>query len=255
MAFDSVFEDKQIHYTYDGSFEGLLCVIHKAVYSRTIPANITSEKGLQLSLNSLYVHVPTEKEKALKVLDAMKKHAGNFGSKRLYYVFLSDAPNKDMIIYKYLMLAFKNGTKINNALSQLTVCEAFKICENVSRETEKFRQFTRFCVMEGGVQYARITPKNEILPILMPFFVNRLRIIPFVIHDLTHDLCAVYDTNKWYITTSEGISPPDFSLGEKAVQRQWKTFFNAISIKERINTELQKQNMPSRYFKDVWSVK
>lgn len=255
MAYNSVYEDKQIHYTYDGTFEGLLCVIHKAVYSRTIPSNITSEKGLQLSLNSLYVHVPTEKEKAMKVLDAMKKHTGNFGSKRLYYVFLSDAANKDMIIYKYLMLAFKNGIKINNALSQLTVCEAFKICENVSRETEKFRQFTRFSVMEGGVQYARITPKNEILPILMPFFVNRLKIVPFVIHDLTHDVCGIYDTKKWYITSSEGISPPDFSLGERAISKQWKTFFNAICIKERINTDLQKQNMPSRYFKDVWSVK
>lgn len=127
--------------------------------------------------------------------------------------------------------------------------------QNVSREAEKFRQFTRFSIMEGGVHYARIVPKNNVLPIITPFFLKRLHSIPFIINDLTHDICSVYNTRSWYITSSVGITPPEASENEKEMKRLWKIFFDSVSIKERENLKLQKQNMGARYFKDVWSVK
>ena len=183
------------------------------------------------------------------------KKIGFPGIKRLYKVFLSDHPDKDIIIYDYMMLGFKNGAITNSALSNDTVATAFKIAENVSRETEKFRQFTRFNVMDWGVQYAKIMPKNNVLPILTPFFVNRLKVIPFVIHDVTHDVCAIYDTKEWRIVSSEGLTPPEISEDEARVKTLWEAFFNAITIEPRKNTKLQKQNMPARYFKNVWSIK
>ena len=148
-----------------------------------------------------------------------------------------------------MMLGFKNGEIVNSALSDDTVAAAFRIAGNVSRETEKFREFTRFSVMDWGVQYARIVPKNNILPILMPFFIKRLKIIPFVLHDFSHNLCGVYDTKDWYISSSEGLRPPEKSDREGEIEKLWKAFFDSVSIKERENTKLQKQNMPSRYFK------
>ena len=110
-------------------------------------------------------------------------------------------------------------------------------------------------VQQWGVQYAKIAPKNNILPILTPFFVARLKIIPFILHDVTHNLCSVYDTKEWHVSSSEGLIAPDLSQKEEEVQKLWRAFFDAVSIKERENTRLQKQNMPSRYFKNVWSVK
>ena len=253
--FNASLDLSDIYYTYDGSFDGLLTVIHTAVYSRIVPKGIFTEDLLQLSFNARYIKIETDSEKATKVMKAVNMNLGKNGSRRLYYVFLSDFPEKDMIIYKYMMLGFKNGIITNAALSDDTVASAFKIAENVSRETEKFRQFVRFSVMDWGVQYARFVPKNNILPILTPFFVNRLKIIPFVLHDLTHDLCAVYDTKNWYITSSEGLTMPDISENEKKARELWQAFFDAISIKERKNPKLQKQMMPARYFKDVWTIK
>ncbi len=255
MPHNTEIDNRGIFYTYDGSFEGLLTVIHTAVYSRVVPSGISTEKDLQFQFNTRYVEVETNRNYAKKVHDALYKKIGVFGLKRLYYVFLSNFPGKDMIIYDYMMLGFKNGSITNSALSNDTVAEAFKIAENVSRETEKFRQFTRFNVMEWGVQYAKIAPVNNILPILTPFFINRLKIIPFVIHDVTHDICAVYDTKEWKVVSSEGITPPDVSADEARIKALWEAFFNAITIEPRKNTKLQKQNMPARYFKNIWSIK
>ena len=255
MEFNSAIDTSGIFYIYDGSFEGLLTVVYTAVYSRTEPYGIGTDKALQLAFDTRYVEVETNKNYARRVYDALYLKIGALGLRRLYYVFLSDNPDKDIIIYKYMMLGFKNGEKTNTALADDTVGAAFKIAETVSRETEKFRQFTRFSVMNWGVQYGKIAPENNILPVLMPFFIKRLKIVPFVLHDVTHNLCGVYDTKEWHISSSEGLTPPEKAPHEADVERLWKKFFDSISIKERTNTKLQKQNMPCRYFKSVWSVR
>ena len=255
MQFYSQLDTSGVFYMYDGSFDGLLSVIYTAVYSRTVPVGISTEKSLQLAFDTRYKEIETNKNHAKRVYDAIYKKIGSFGLKRLYYVFLSDEDDKDMVIYSYMMLGFKNGNITNNALSNDTVARAFRIAENVSRETERFRQFTRFSVMDWGVQYAKITPHNNVLPLLTPFFAGRLKIIPFILHDVTHDLCAVYDTKNWHISSSEGLTPPSGINTEDEVTGLWKTFFDAVSIKERENTKLQRQNMPARYFKNVWAIK
>ena len=255
MSHNSSVDTSEIFYIYDGSYEGLLTVIYTAVYARVIPSGISTEKSLQFALNTRYVEVVTNRNYARRVHDALYRKIGFLGLKRLYYVFLSNHPDKDLVIYNYMMLGFKNGDLTNSALSNDTVAEAFKIAENVSRETEKFRQFTRFNVMQWGVQYAKIAPNNNILPLLTPFFVERLHVIPFVLHDVTHDLCAIYDTKEWRVVSSEGLTPPELSEDEARIKELWETFFNSITIEPRKNTKLQKQNMPARYFKNVWSIR
>ena len=254
MNYYTSLDDSGIFYLYDGSFDGLLTVIHTAVYARVIPVDIGTEKNLQLSFNTRYIDVSTNPALSAKVYDAIHKKIGAFGMRRLYYVFLSCDAEKDMIIYNYMMLGFKLGEAVNSALSDDIVAAALRISGNVSRETEKFREFTRFSVMNWGVQYAKIAPNNNILPILMPFFIKRLKIIPFVLHDATHNICGVYDTKEWHISSSEGLKPPEKSARESDIEKLWKVFFDSVSIKERANSRLQKQNMPSRYFKSVWSV-
>lgn len=254
MNYSKMIDTSSIFYIYDGSFDGLLTVVYQAVYSRITPCGIGTEKNLQLSFDTRYVEVSTNKNYARRVYSALYKKIGSFGLRRIYCIFLSNDSQKDLIIYKYMMLGFKNGQKTNSALSDETVSAAFQIAQNVSRETEKYRRFTRFCVMEWGVQYAKIAPENNLLPLLTPFFIQRRKVIPFVLHDTTHNLCAVYDTKDWHISSSEGLSPPSESTREEDVASLWKAFFDAIAIKERYNTKLQRQNMPSVYFKSVWSV-
>ena len=253
MIYNSSVDSSRIYYTYDGSFDGLLSVIYTAVYSRIIPAGISPEHDLQFSFDCRYINVETDRKKAERVYHAILEKIGSLGCRRLYYVFLSNREEKDIIIYKYMMLGFKNGKITNSAIADDTVCEAVKIAENVSCETEKFRQFTRFSICENGVQYAKIVPNNNILPVLMPFFVKRLGKIPFVLQDFSHNICSVYDTKEWYITSSEGLNPLNASISDREFGAMWKVFFDTIAIKERENPKFQKKMMPSRYFREAWA--
>jgi len=126
-------DNSEICYIYDGSFDGLLTVIHTAVYSRVTPAFISTDKNLQISFNTRYREVKTNPSLAKRVYDAAYKKIGAFGMRRLYYVFLSCDPQKDILIYKYMMLGFKNGEIVNSALSDDTVSSAFQIAATVSR--------------------------------------------------------------------------------------------------------------------------
>ena len=109
MSYDTFLDESSVYYIYDGSFDGLLSVIYEAVYSKTTPSGIGTEEELQLSFNTRYVKVSTNLSHARRVYEAIHKKIGSFGMNRLYYVFLSDEKEKDLIIYKYMMLGFKNG--------------------------------------------------------------------------------------------------------------------------------------------------
>ena len=130
MSHNSSVDTSEIFYIYDGSYEGLLTVIYTAVYARIIPSGISTEKSLQFALNTRYVEVVTNRNYARRVHDALYRKIGFLGLKRLYYVFLSNHPDKDLVIYNYMMLGFKNGDLTNSALSNDTVAEAFKIAED-----------------------------------------------------------------------------------------------------------------------------
>ena len=60
------------------------------------------------------------------------------------------------------------------------------------------RQFIRFSKLEGGIYYGEITPEHNVVAMLMPHFVSRFQIQPFIIHDKTHRLCGVSDTKTWW---------------------------------------------------------
>ena len=53
-------------YLYDGSFDGLLCCVFRAIYQKEDPLSITAEEDAQASLLETVV-VDTEPEKAARV--------------------------------------------------------------------------------------------------------------------------------------------------------------------------------------------
>lgn len=236
-------------YTYDGTYEGLLTAIFELVYARVRPNDIFPAQKLQTALNTDFVEVTTDRDKAQRVQRSIYDTVGSLGAKRLYYLFLSSYSQKERIFYQYLMLAYRNKNTVNSALANDTVLLASQIAQNVSRETERYRGFLRFAVMEGGVQYAKFAPNNDLLPLLVPYFADRLRTIPFILHDTKREQAAFYDCHDWYISSSAGLTPPDVSEDEAQYRMLWDTFFETITIKERTNRRLQRQMMPLRYFR------
>lgn len=250
----TVLDSSEVVYVYDGSYCGLFTAVFDAVYSRISPADIVSCDRLQLTFNTRYIEVASDPSKSLRVVKAAREKLGSGAMKRIYYAFLSSGEHKEAAIYHYLMLGFKIGRSANNYLTDKFVFTVSALSQNVSRETDKLMGFMRFSVMDGGVQYCRFSPENNILPLVLPHFISRFPTIPLVIHDTSHRLLGIYDTKEKYIISDEGFSPPDKTENEADFEKMWKLFYDTVGIKERKNPKLMKQLMPARYFRHYWEL-
>ncbi|MGM9550723.1 MAG: TIGR03915 family putative DNA repair protein [Clostridia bacterium] len=246
-----MYDGRNVIFVFDSTFDGFLSVIYHAVKNRIRPVNICTEDNLQTMLDTENVFIETDSHNADTVRYTLMDKMGYDGFKRAYYAFLCCEEDSYTAAFKYVLYGLKYGKNTANYLSTPDICRAYELERKVCNEAERMRGFLRFSVMEGGVEYAPIEPENDLLPILMPHFAQRLKNIPFVIHDLLRQKAGVYSKGSWFITDAEGLAPPKLSQDEKMYRSLWKNFYNAICIKERRNLKLQTQNMPKKYRKHI----
>ena len=105
-------------FLYDSTFEGLLTAIYDGFYSKEPPSYIygINDSNTPLLLGNI-VEIITENEKFLKVKDAIIHKINFLALKRVYTAFLSNEKDKEMLIFKYLKVAFKIGPKVHNFLN------------------------------------------------------------------------------------------------------------------------------------------
>ena len=113
------------------------------------------------------------------------------------------------------------------------------------------RQFVRFSVMQGDILYARIEPDHDVLELIGDHFSERFRNDPFLIHDVRRGKAMAGYQGKWYITSFAENDVPEESEEEKEYQTLWQKYFDHIAIKERKNSNCQRNFMPLRYRKHL----
>lgn len=237
--------------TYDATFDGFLTAVHYAVKNRVRPEKICTENNVQLQLDTEILHIPTDNRNAELVRNSLFDIAGYDAFKRAYYAFLSSDKDSATVSFIYILYAFKYGKRTHEYMSAPDINRAYRLERKVAYEADRMKGFLRFAVMEGGVEYAPMEPENDILPLLMPHFADRLKNIPFVIHDLSRHKAGVCAKGTWFITDADGLTPPRLSAEEETYRRMWKSFYDAICIRERKNTRLQTQLMPKKYRKHM----
>lgn len=238
-------------YVYDGSFDGLFSAIHGAYYNRENPKAIVCENEWQQELFCEVRIIENDSKKAKAVRDAISKKISPNALFNIHRVFLSNEPTRSTIIFNYVKIGFKMGAKVDMFLSDETVSNVKRIALRVSREACRMREFVRFSKMENGVMFAKISPDNNVLSMICPYFADRLCTLPWVICDTKRSIAAIYDTKKWIVTEYEKEKNAREADGEMAYKHLWKTFYDTISIESRKNERLQMQCMPKKYRKNM----
>jgi probable DNA metabolism protein len=119
----------------------------------------------------------------------------------------------------------------------------------------KQKGFLRFSIMENNIHYAEISPKNNVLALIMPHFARRMGTMPFLIHDMTYRQAGLYDTRDWRICSSEGFTVPRLRVDEQKYRAAGKIFYDTIAVEDRINLKRRNQMMPKRYQKHITELK
>ena len=237
------------NYYYDGSFDGLLTVIYMAYEDRENKILRVSSNTEQLILTLDSINIVTDFSKARRVEKAIcDKLSYNFFNS-IRTCFLSFDKNKDTIIIRTVYKTLKQGEEILNSLDE----HAFymnKLIKQVLNERHKYLGLLRFKEMKDGTMFSTIEPKNNVLPILISHFKNRMKREKFAIFDKGRKMIAYYDRNKVEIFFVESLEIK-WSDEEIEYSELWKTFHKSISIKERENKKLQQSNIPKYYWKHL----
>jgi len=241
----------QLAYVHEGDLDGLFTAVFEAYRRREEPELIVPQGQLQAAFGQRVVEIATDLEKARRVETGILSSLGDLAYHTVWTVFLSCDPGKDTIVYRYLRRGFSTGRRFYSDLAHDDVLAANKLCRRVEREAHQLKQFLRFSLMEGGVYYARITPQNCALPLLMPHFVDRYCVQPFLIYDPVHSLAGVYNLESWELVETDGVTPPEPDRDEIRTRRLWKQFYDTIEIRERRNPRCQRNMMPQRYWKNM----
>lgn len=236
---------------YDGTFEGLLCAVFDSYSYSPPPQQVDEAAQYQPQLGCRYCESAPDAKKAARVTAGVRRCMGELGYRKIWQAFLYSRPEKATIIYRYIRLGMHHGLRIHRMLTHPTVMAIDKLCTLTGRESNFLTEFLRFSELEGHIYYAEITPEHYSLPLIMPHFAARMNTHPFLIHDKTHQVAGVYDRKEWVLVSTDDMHIPALSEDEIAYRRLWKTFYDTIAIKERINPALRRQLMPKKYWKNM----
>lgn len=246
-----MFNRRDVVFLYDGSFYGILTVVFECYYRHIMPAGIEVDENVQQELFCDYEYIETDLSKAERVEKSILQKISYRALHNIFYACLSNMENKGISILNYIRAGYKFGREVDNHMVLDCANDVLSASLNVGNEAHLLTGFIRFSKLKGGVYYAEITPKNNVLPAIENHFVKRYSSMPFLIHDKNRNLCLVYNGKESVIRKTESLPKLEFSEDEQEYRKLWKCFFDTVEIKERHNEACQNTHLPKWYRKNM----
>lgn len=249
-------------YVCGPDFENILCGIYAAFMEGKGYENVRLElRGgdQDLKLFAEYVEVETVQERVERVIRSIGTRLSHRIYEQLYIASLSQEADRPDRMYRFLVEAFRYGPGVVDMMQLPPVYEIFRMNRNVYNENHRLVQFTRFSQTFRGVLVSKIDPKNDVLPLLAPYFADRLPEENWMIIDKSRLKAAVHPMGKsWFLSDVpqegkefEGKSWIGSCLREQTdeeiYQNLWRTFFDAVAVQERKNDKCQRNHLPLRF--------
>ena len=248
---------KHIFYCED-SLEGIFTAVYDAWDMRVGHENVEIRTGQQdnLELFSTSYEISTDLIKAEKVLNTIKRRLGSEITECICFAASSFNEEKSTAIYQTLVdcLSVKGASYGKKRLENRKnpyIRKVLELHRNVWSEYHHYLGFLRFRQISEQVLFGTITPKNDVLLLFQEHFSDRFSKEHWVIYDdkrkkaLVHvpfKGCIVYSGDEGFmeqLVTSEDR--------EQDYEQLFQQFCNSISIEERKNSKLQRQNLPLRF--------
>ena len=244
-----MFNRRDIIYSYDGSFEGLMCCVFESFMKKETPVSVIIGEPMQLSFTPIK-EIETDTEKAKRVINAIPNKISDFFFDTVRKMFISCAENKDLLLVEYLQKGFTYGKKIEYMLADETVDAVNKAVFHCTHEAHLLKGFIRFSDYNGYLA-AVIEPKNKVIPLLAAHFTDRFRNENFMIYDRTHRMALIYFSHRAEIAENIDFELPAADTVEEYYRELWKSFYRTIGIKERYNPRCRVNLMPKRFWANM----
>ncbi|HWR08807.1 TIGR03915 family putative DNA repair protein [Sporomusa sp.] len=233
-------------YSYDGSFDGLLCCVFESYEKKEIPLDILLADASQpLLFSAKKIH--TDLSKASRVLASIPKKMGTSALNLVRHAFLTCLVQKELYILLFLRLGYSYGPTVMNMLTDDVVNTLFKAVNHLNRESHLLKGFLRFSIF-NNVLVGEIEPKNYVLPLLVQHFCERYPEERFLIHDKAHGMGLVYQPYQSAVIPIGALELPEVDEEEQTFRELWQLFYDTIAIQGRHNPQCRMSHMPKRYW-------
>lgn len=246
-------------YLHDGSFDGLLTAVALAVKARRPVAAICAVADYGPRLFEEPVTVATDPAQA----DRLFSYLRGLGGQAAGYCmngYLSEERQVGIHLLRLVQLCLLHGGRATDLYRDDSIHTLARLARRVSFEAHRLCGLIRFRLLQEGLQYAPFESDHNVIGYLARHFRQRLPERSWILHDLGRQQALYWDTSD---LRSIEIDPaftdevrltgevPEHYLhpGEAGVQALWRMFHGAIANPDRDNPRLQRQLMPSRYWK------
>lgn len=241
-----------MEYLYDGSFDGLLTCFYEHVYTEKAQDIRAATADVQLGMFGC-MRIASDPEKADKVASAIETRISAAALRRAYRAFITSEAGREMDALRYVFLGFRLGPSVDRLHGNEVVRRIDVLNRKVAWETDRMLGILRFGIVssEDGreIMYAPFCPRCDLLQSVMPHFLNRFRREPFIIHDVNREKAAFASGGTWVMKPLSKDFSPDYTEDEEHYRALWRSYFKAAAIKQRLSPGLQKQFIPTRYWR------
>lgn len=237
-------------YQYDGTFEGIMYLVHMLLKKQLIPEGIIREEQEEASLFSEVLFVNTNWQEAKEFGAYIKETLGKWPLAYIYYGNLAEEENVGLWIYEYLKFGLeKGGRNLNRFMAREEVARMKKLRDQVEKEKHRLLGLVRFRKLQTGIYYSEIAPDHRVLSLLGNHFSSRLPDERWIIHDVKREW-ALFGQNYQYqlLPLSRETF---FTEGDDWIENLWRQYYGHAAIIERKNARAQKNFMPRRYWKYI----
>lgn len=240
----------------EDSIEGIFSAVYMAWelkygHENTSIQLITDEDGSSMELFAEYIRLTPDAVKAEKVLRTIRRQCCPLVYERLFHAACADAEDKADVIYRYIQQALKMGNAVLNHLTDAAVVRVMELSRAVGNERHHYVGFLRFIEIPGNILLGRYEPKGRLTELIMPHFADRFPEEKFIIWDVRRNVAGFHIPHKEYImvslTEQDKQHLLEYSEENLDAESLWKTFVESISIKERENEKLQRNNLPLHF--------
>lgn len=244
---------KQI-YLCEDSVDGMLSALYDAWKEcRNGEAEIEPEGQVQCQLFSSYRHVETDRRKAGKVTDMLRKNLGGSACQDIFYALLSDYADRGTAVFRVMQSAryISNSKNVMQNLGNPDVARVFFLSRKVANEVHHYIEFVRFRELENGVLFSQISPKFPILECLAGHFSDRFPRENWMICDKIRSVFLIHRSGEeCRIVRGQELNQEmaeRVSVSQVTFENLWKVFFSSVTIAERENPECQRNHLPYRF--------
>lgn len=245
--------------TYDGSFEGFLCCVF-SVYEQGLEVSAINRKDKKApQLFSVSEEIITTPQKADRVTIGLLKIISGKALQQLYWAFLSELPQIEMQLLKYVQYIFENNGKTERDFSHPAILKIAQAAKKVSREKHRMEAFVRFKLSKDDIYFAKIEPNFNVLPLILTHFESRYADQKWIIYDIKRKTGCYYDLNTIQTIHLDNYENGNFTEDSNEIftnteaeyEELWQNYFISTNIPSRKNSRLHLQHIPIRYWKHL----